>query len=59
MAATLSAFEEAQDLLAPKMGLDPDEYKQRVEMVCAQCVQQDAHIDWYSFVGRKPIKQHS
>ncbi|KAG2226259.1 hypothetical protein INT45_005931 [Circinella minor] len=58
MAATLSAFEEAQDLLAPKMGLDPDEYKQRVEMVCAQCVQQDAHIDWYSYVGRKPIKQH-
>ncbi|KAI9264846.1 hypothetical protein BDA99DRAFT_36641 [Phascolomyces articulosus] len=59
MAATLTAFEEARDILAPKMGLDGDEYKQRVEMVCAQCVQQDAHINWYAFVGRKPIKQHS
>ncbi|KAI9490784.1 S-adenosyl-L-methionine-dependent methyltransferase [Zychaea mexicana] len=55
MAATLNAFEEAQELLAPKMGLDEDEYRQRVEMICAQCVQQDTHINWYAVVGRKPI----
>ena len=55
MGATLSAFENAHAILAPKMGLDKDEYRQRVEMVCAQCVQQDAHLDWYAVVGRKPI----
>lgn len=36
------------------MGLDPEEYAQRAEMVCAQCVKSDAHLEWHVHVGKKP-----
>lgn len=50
----LGIFEELTDFLAPQLGLDPEDYKLRVEMFCAQCVKNDAHMDWYSWVFQKP-----
>lgn len=51
---SLRALENAQELLADRMGLDDEEYQQRVEMVCAQCVQGGSGLDWYVYVARKP-----
>ncbi|KAI7878275.1 S-adenosyl-L-methionine-dependent methyltransferase [Lichtheimia hyalospora FSU 10163] len=51
---SLRALENAQELLAERMGLDDEEYQQRVEMVCAQCVQRGSGLDWYVYVARKP-----
>ncbi|KAI9025345.1 hypothetical protein CLU79DRAFT_745177 [Phycomyces nitens] len=54
-AVNLRIFESAQKLLAPRMGLDRDDYQHRVEMVCAQCVQYNAHMDWLGYVAKKPL----
>ncbi|KAI8391588.1 S-adenosyl-L-methionine-dependent methyltransferase [Radiomyces spectabilis] len=54
VAVTLRTFQAAQDFLAPLMGLDIDDYRHRVEMVCAQCVKHNAHLTWYAYVGKKP-----
>ncbi|CEI95828.1 hypothetical protein RMCBS344292_10005 [Rhizopus microsporus] len=50
----LNSFEQAGDQLGPMLGLDIEDYKHRVEMFCAQCVKNDASMDWYSYVARKP-----
>ncbi|KAG0163553.1 hypothetical protein DFQ30_011361 [Apophysomyces sp. BC1015] len=54
-AVNLRAFQSAQAYLASRMGLDEDDYRHRVEMVCAQCVQHDAHLVWYAYAARKPF----
>ncbi|KAF7721667.1 hypothetical protein EC973_004317 [Apophysomyces ossiformis] len=55
-AVTLRAFQSSQGYLASRMGLDEDDYRHRVEMVCAQCVQHDAHLVWYAYAARKPFE---
>ncbi|KAI8149338.1 S-adenosyl-L-methionine-dependent methyltransferase [Fennellomyces sp. T-0311] len=50
MAVLLRAFDLVSPYFAPLMGLDQDEYEQRVEMFCAQVVKHDGRFDWYSFV---------
>jgi hypothetical protein len=50
----LNSFGDLKQVLAPKMGLDYEDYHHRVEMICAQCVKINASMDWYSYVARKP-----
>ncbi|KAI7861622.1 hypothetical protein BDF14DRAFT_292210 [Spinellus fusiger] len=52
---TLRMFASVQSILGPRMGLEADDYQQRVEMVCAQCVQYNAHMNWLGYVARKSI----
>ncbi|KAF7723928.1 hypothetical protein EC973_001500 [Apophysomyces ossiformis] len=53
MAVMLQWYEANQSFLAPRMGLEPDDYRLRVEMVCAQCVKHNAHVDWYAYIAKK------
>ncbi|KAL0082438.1 hypothetical protein F4703DRAFT_1865631 [Phycomyces blakesleeanus] len=55
-AVNLRTFQSAQKLLAPLMGMSREDYQHRVEMVCAQCVQYNAHMDWLGYVARKPLQ---
>lgn len=50
----LGIFEQVSDQMAPLLGLDPEDYRHRVEMFCAQCVKNDCHMDWFSWVVKKP-----
>ncbi|KAI9493796.1 S-adenosyl-L-methionine-dependent methyltransferase [Zychaea mexicana] len=50
MAILLRAFDLVAPYFAPLMGLDEDEYEQRVEMFCAQCVKHHTRLDWHSYV---------
>ncbi|KAG1458893.1 hypothetical protein G6F46_005778 [Rhizopus delemar] len=50
----LGIFEQVSDQMAPLLGLEPEDYKHRVEMFCAQCVKNDCHMDWFSWVVKKP-----
>lgn len=54
LAIILRAFEALHPFYAPLMGIDDEDFYQRVEMVCSQCVQVDAPLDWYSYVYKKP-----
>lgn len=49
----LNGFEDLGSVLAPRLGLDIEDYRHRVEMICAQCVKINAHMNWYSWVGKK------
>ncbi|KAG0174468.1 hypothetical protein DFQ28_006462 [Apophysomyces sp. BC1034] len=53
IAIMLRVYETSHLFLAPRMGLDPDEYRLRVEMVCAQSVKHNAHVDWYAYAAKK------
>ncbi|KAI9260654.1 S-adenosyl-L-methionine-dependent methyltransferase [Phascolomyces articulosus] len=50
MAILLRAFDLVSSNFGPQMGLDEDEYEQRVEMFCAQCVKHHSTFDWHSYV---------
>ncbi|SAM02612.1 hypothetical protein [Absidia glauca] len=52
-AVTLHRFEEMAHVLAPAMGLSLDDYRHRVEMVVAQCVNANSSLAWYAYVARK------
>lgn len=48
----LNGFEDLSSVLAPRLGLDVEDYRHRVEMICAQCVRNNTHMDWYSWVAK-------
>ncbi|KAI8985819.1 S-adenosyl-L-methionine-dependent methyltransferase [Pilobolus umbonatus] len=48
----LNSFYDLSDVLAPKMGLDVEDFRHRVEMICSQCVRIDAKMEWYSWVAK-------
>lgn len=40
-------------ILAPRLGIDMEDYRHRIEMIVAQCVKINAAMEWYSWVGRR------
>ncbi|KAI8092609.1 S-adenosyl-L-methionine-dependent methyltransferase [Halteromyces radiatus] len=50
---SLHRFEEMSSILAPAMGLSLDDYRHRVEMVVAQCVNTNSFLTWYAYLARK------
>lgn len=55
MAILLRAFEATQHIYGPRLGMTEEDYLQRAEMVCAQCVQNDSTFDWYCYVFQKKL----
>jgi hypothetical protein len=53
VASVLNAYANKTSIIAPKMGLDHEDYRHRIEMIFAECVKINAHMDWYSWVGKK------
>ncbi|KAI8332610.1 S-adenosyl-L-methionine-dependent methyltransferase [Chlamydoabsidia padenii] len=52
-AVALHRYEEMAHVLAPAMGLSLDDYRHRVEMVMAQCVNANSTLTWYAYVAKK------
>ncbi|KAI8062859.1 S-adenosyl-L-methionine-dependent methyltransferase [Gongronella butleri] len=50
---TLHRFEESTSELAPELNLSVDDYRQRCEMVMAQCVNCNDILTWHAFAARK------
>jgi hypothetical protein len=55
----LNGYATKAEFIAPKLGLDQEDYRHRIEMIFAECVRVNAHMDWYSWVGRKALSSHS
>ncbi|KAI8338425.1 S-adenosyl-L-methionine-dependent methyltransferase [Chlamydoabsidia padenii] len=52
-AVILHRYDELSTVLAPAMGLSLDDYRHRVEMVVAQCVNANSFLTWYAYAARK------
>lgn len=51
--AILNGFDRVSPILAPRLGLNGEDYRHRIEMICSECVRVNANIDWYSYVAKK------
>lgn len=40
--------------IIPKLGLDLEDYRHRIETICTECVRKNAYMEWYSWVAKKP-----
>ncbi|CAO3633506.1 unnamed protein product [Cunninghamella echinulata] len=52
-AVSLRRFNVMAPVLAPAMGLSLEDYRNRVEMVVAQCVNNNSYITWYAYAAKK------
>lgn len=53
MASLLNAYINKASIFAPRLGLSQEDYRHRMEVIFAECVKVNAHMDWYSWVGKK------
>ncbi|CAO3639449.1 unnamed protein product [Mucor hiemalis] len=53
----LNGFDHLSPILGPRLGLAPEDYRHRIEMICAECVRVNANMDWYSYVAKKAYIQ--
>ncbi|KAF1797419.1 S-adenosyl-L-methionine-dependent methyltransferase, partial [Mucor lusitanicus] len=53
VSAILNLYEQKSSLIAPRLGLDLEDYRHRIEQICSECVKVDAYLEWYSWVGKK------
>ncbi|CAO3611559.1 unnamed protein product [Cunninghamella blakesleeana] len=58
-AVSLRRFDVMAPVLAPAMGLSKEDYRNRVEMVVAQCVNNNSSITWYAYAAKKLPKSSS
>lgn len=54
IAILLRSFEIVHPVFAPIMGLDHEDYIQRVETVCSQCVSCNSTFEWFAFAAINP-----
>ncbi|KAI8646406.1 S-adenosyl-L-methionine-dependent methyltransferase [Parasitella parasitica] len=53
----LNLYEQKSSVIAPRLGLDLEDYRHRIEQICGECVKVNSFLEWYSWAGRKKASQ--